>query len=62
MALPDFSVTIDKPRPYFDAKLRYAVANADVVEAITTAGDTTIPAGTLQEVLQAIADLADPGV
>lgn len=34
---------------------------ADVsVPAITTAGGTTIPAGTLVETLQAIADLADP--
>lgn len=30
------------------------------VAAITTAGGTAIPAGTLQTVLQAIADLADP--
>lgn len=32
------------------------------IPAITTAGATTIPAGTLFEVLQAIADLADPAV
>ena len=30
------------------------------VPAIETAGGTTIPAGTLLETLQAIADLADP--
>jgi len=30
------------------------------VAAITTAGGTEIPAGTLQDTLQAIADLADP--
>jgi hypothetical protein len=47
-------------RPWFAAKLKKAVAEDDVVAAITTAGETTIPAGTLQEVLQAIADLADP--
>lgn len=29
--------------------------------AITTAGETTIPAGNIQATLQAIADLADPG-
>lgn len=30
------------------------------VDQIVTAGNTTIPGGTLQGVLQAIADLADP--
>lgn len=47
-------------RPWFAAKLRKAVVEDEVVPAITTAGGTTIPAGTLEEVLQAIADLADP--
>lgn len=36
------------------------VVEASGVAAITTAGGTTIPAGTLQATLQAIADLADP--
>lgn len=53
-------ITIYGPRPYFAAKLKKAVADDTVVESITTAGGTTIPAGTIQEVLQAIADLADP--
>lgn len=45
---------------YFVEKLAKAVAENDVVESITTAGGTVIPAGTIQEVLQAIADLANP--
>lgn len=35
-------------------------ASKIAVASITTAGSTTIPAGDLQTVLQAIADLADP--
>lgn len=53
-------IVIRGPRPYFAAKLKKAVAEDDVVASITTANGTVIPAGTLQEVLQAIADLADP--
>lgn len=55
-------IVIRGPRPYFAAKLKKAIAEDEIVPAITTAGDTVIPAGTLMEVLQAIADLADPGV
>lgn len=36
------------------------LAEGAQVGSITTAGGTTIPAGTLQDTLQAIADLADP--
>ena len=53
--------TITGNRPWFAAKLANAVTTDDVIPAITTAGETEIPAGTLLEVLQAIADLADPG-
>ena len=49
-------------RPWFAAKLKKAVAEDDVVPAITAVGETlVIPAGTLQEVLQALADAIDPG-
>lgn len=37
-----------------------AVGAAAPIAEITTAGGNTVSAGTLQEVLQAIADLADP--
>jgi len=40
---------------------QYAAGSIQV-GAITTAGGTVIPAGTLQETLQAIADLANPEV
>lgn len=54
-------ITIYGPRPYFAAKLKKAVADDTVVEAITAAGGTlTIPAGTIQEVLQALADAINP--
>jgi hypothetical protein len=53
--------TITDPRPWFAAKLAAAMESDVVVPAITTAGDTTLPAATLYDMLQAIADLADPG-
>lgn len=54
-------IVIHGPRPYFAAKLKKAVAEDTVVEAIEGAGATlSIPAGTLQEVLQALADAIDP--
>ena len=56
-----FNPTITGTRPWFAAKLANAVTTEDVVPEITTAGSTVIPAGTLLEVLQAIADLANPG-
>jgi hypothetical protein len=36
-------------------------ADSIQIAEITTAGGNTVSAGSLQEVLQAIADLADPG-
>lgn len=47
-------------RPWFVAKLRKYFASEDLIEGFTTAGSTAIPGGTVQEVLEAIADLADP--
>ncbi len=54
------NINIVSPIPYFVAKLRKAFAEEDLIEGFTTAGGTAIPAGTLQETLEAIADLADP--
>ena len=42
------------------ASANIALSKLANVASITTAGGTTIPAGTVQETLQAIADLADP--
>lgn len=45
----------------FEGDIDVTVTAADVtVTSITTEGGTVIPAGNLQTVLQAIADLADP--
>lgn len=51
---------IKSKRPWFTAKLKKAIVDDKVVPAITTAGGTTIPAGTLAQTLKAIADLANP--
>lgn len=52
---------ITTPRPWFIAKLKKYFASEDLVTGFTTAGGTAIPAGSVQEVLETIADLADPG-
>lgn len=54
------AIRIASPIPYFVAKLRKALAEEDLIEGFTTAGSTAISGGTVQEVLEAIADLADP--
>lgn len=54
--VPDGSVTNAKVA----TNANIALGKLANVAAITTAGGTTIPAGTIQSVLQAIADLADP--
>lgn len=55
-----YNPEVSDARPWFAAKLRQALTNDDVVPAIMSEGGTTIPAGTLLETLQALADLADP--
>lgn len=56
-----YEPTVTGARPWFAAKLRNAVAADDVIEGFVTAGESTVAGGTIQEVLEAIADLADPG-